>query len=168
MTCDAQTAGDVAVALDMAALLKLIEIVVDHRGRRDAAALADLANRRRMLVLALVVLNEIQDALVAFAQTLALSDHHHVRLLTNYSLICAMNNTRTCVPCQGSSWQPRKGRNLAPARLQVQASQENWHPPRGHYHPGPAPKRSAQMRPGVNRREFGALRECVDNRPNRQ
>ena len=79
---DAKAARDLAVAFDVAALLQLIEIVIHHRGRGNAAALADLANGRRVLVLALVILNEIQDALVAFAQTLAFSDHHHVRLLS--------------------------------------------------------------------------------------
>jgi hypothetical protein len=46
-----------------------------------------------MLSLALVFLNEFQDALVALAQAFALTNHHHVRLLSHKSLICAMNVT---------------------------------------------------------------------------
>ena len=88
-----KAARDLAITFDMAALLQLVEVVIDDRRGGNAAGFADLTDGRRVLVLALVLLNELQDALVALAQPLAFSDHHHMRLPRLNSLICATNNT---------------------------------------------------------------------------
>ena len=54
-------------------------------------------------------LQEIQDFLMPFSETFAFPNHHHSSLLpkswarakNHSSLICAMNDTRTSVLCQG-------------------------------------------------------------------
>jgi hypothetical protein len=71
--------------------------------------LANLPNGGRVFVFALVTCDEIKDFLVTFAQSFAFSYHHHhfqppadkTGTREHSSLICATNNTRTPVLCQG-------------------------------------------------------------------